>query len=172
MALPLSCLNSLNPFLNDSLPILIDEFDGNLFVFAIKRLCTLLLTAHNVFQIPILYDQVENAFSTTRLYMNMYRFMLIREEVKDKPKVFKILGISIIFGKYTEFFRNRQIKSMFFVLHLAQKRGLNGTALRLHQGFVSAWGKALPSAKTWRARCTVASSLLMKAIHCCSLSML
>lgn len=67
----------INPFFNDALPILVNEFYGNFFVFAVKRFCALLFTAHDVFQVSILDYQVEDTFRATMLYMHMNRLMFI-----------------------------------------------------------------------------------------------
>ena len=76
-----------------------DEFNGNFFVFVIQRLRTLFLTAHNIFQLSIFYDQVEYTLRPTMFHMDMYRLMLIRKEVENETKIFKYLWhIFVIFG--------------------------------------------------------------------------
>ena len=96
------------PLPNDALPIFVDKLNGNLFVLAIERLGALFLTAHDVFQFSTLYYQVENTFCTVMLYMHMYRFMFIREEIEDESKIFKYLWHTIIFVQIYSIFLNKQ----------------------------------------------------------------
>jgi len=110
----MSCLHyflhdeEINPLLDDALPILVDKFNGNLFVLTIERLGAFFLTAHDIFQFSTLYYQIKDTFRTTVLYMHMYWFMFVRKEIEDESKIFKYLWHTIIFAQIYGFSLNKQ----------------------------------------------------------------
>ena len=83
------------PFLDNLLPILMDESNGFRCILRIHRLRPLLLPSFKANQLRILKYDVEDTFFASMFDMNMNRVMLIWEEIEDKSEVFEDFSHSL-----------------------------------------------------------------------------
>ena len=60
-------------------------------IFFWQWICTFLFSHMDIHQLTIHHDKVEYTFFVAMKHMNVYRLVLVGEEVKDKSKVFKYL---------------------------------------------------------------------------------
>ena len=71
--------------------ILSDELLSRALVLLWQGLGSFLLAYAHLYQFAVHHYEVEYAFLATMEHMNVYGFVLVGVEVKDKPEVFKYL---------------------------------------------------------------------------------
>ena len=69
------------------LPIYPNEVNGCRFIFAVQGICPRFFSSFNSNQLPIFDNQIKNAFFASLLDVDVYRLMLIFEEMEDESKV-------------------------------------------------------------------------------------